>query len=128
MKRHGCDYCIDSLTQDITKEVLRITDGRGVDVIFNPLGGKSIEECYKIILPLGKLILYGEANKLKGEKKGLKSLGGAKSVKYTDLMNHNTTITGFDLYPLLEESQIFPPIMEALFTMYQDGIIKYLYN
>lgn len=69
MKRHGCDYCIDSLTQDITKEVLRITDGRGVDVIFNPLGGKSIEECYKIILPLGKLILYGEANKLKGEKK-----------------------------------------------------------
>lgn len=50
MKRHGCDYCIDSLTQNITKEVLRITDGRGVDVIFNPLGGKSIEECYSILL------------------------------------------------------------------------------
>lgn len=71
------------------------------------------------------MIIFGEANKLKGEKKGLKSLGGEKAVKYTDLMKHNTTITGFDLYPLLEESQIFPPIMDALFTMYQDGIIKY---
>lgn len=125
MKRYGCDYCIDSQSDDIEKEVLRITDGRGVDVIFNPLGGKSIEDSYKVLLPLGKLILYGEANKLKGEKKGSKTLSGDKHVKYTELMSHNTTITGFDLYKLLEDSQIFPPIIEALYQMYEEGTIKY---
>jgi NADPH2:quinone reductase len=41
----GADYTVNYTVQDWQKEVLRITNGRGVDVVYDPIG-RIAGECY----------------------------------------------------------------------------------
>lgn len=41
----GADYTVNYTAQDWQKEVLRITSGRGVDVVYDPIG-RIAGECY----------------------------------------------------------------------------------
>jgi len=50
-KYGGADYCVDYTKKDWQKEVLKITGGKGVDVVYDPVGliaGQSIHSEYII--------------------------------------------------------------------------------
>ena len=40
-------------------EVRKITRGRGVDVILDPIGGASFAASYRMLAPLGRLVMFG---------------------------------------------------------------------
>jgi NADPH:quinone reductase-like Zn-dependent oxidoreductase len=59
-KYGGADYCIDYTKKDWQKEVLKITGGKGVDVVYDPVGliaGQSLHSQYivKILSLLDRL-------------------------------------------------------------------------
>ncbi|KAJ3487411.1 hypothetical protein NLI96_g3564 [Meripilus lineatus] len=56
----GADYGIDYTKPDWQKEVMKITGGHGVDVIFDPVG--MIKDCLKCIAWKGRAIVVGFAN------------------------------------------------------------------
>ena len=58
---NGADYCINYKTTEYTKEVEKITDGQGVDVAFNSVGGWTLKTDPHIIKPLGRWIIFGYA-------------------------------------------------------------------
>ncbi|HUG37088.1 MAG TPA: quinone oxidoreductase [Candidatus Limnocylindrales bacterium] len=60
-KAHGADVVINYATQGFADEVLRATDGRGVDLILDAVGKPTFEEGLRCLAPLGHLILYGRA-------------------------------------------------------------------
>jgi len=61
VKDHGADAVINYGTEKFADEVLRLTDGRGVDLILDAVGKPTFEEGLRCLAPFGHLILYGRA-------------------------------------------------------------------
>lgn len=61
VKEHGADTIINYTTEKFADEVLRLTDGRGVDLILDAVGKPTFEEGIRCLAPLGHVILYGRA-------------------------------------------------------------------
>ena len=61
VSEHGADAVINYTTQNFADEVLKLTDGRGVDLILDAVGKPTFEEGLRCLAPFGHLILYGRA-------------------------------------------------------------------
>ena len=61
VKEHGADAVINYTTAKFADEVLKLTDGRGVDLILDAVGKPTFEEGLRCLATLGHLILYGRA-------------------------------------------------------------------
>jgi NADPH:quinone reductase-like Zn-dependent oxidoreductase len=55
----GARHVIASSEADVVAEVLRITGGRGANVVFDPVGGPFVETLAKAMADDGTLIIYG---------------------------------------------------------------------
>ena len=55
----GADYFIATEEQNVVEAILSIVGDRGVDVIYDPIGGKMIEKWYQVIKRGGLIIHYG---------------------------------------------------------------------
>ncbi len=73
--RERCDFClelgadlaIDHRAEDITEAVRAATDGRGVDVVYDPVGGDAFASATKCIAPEGRILAIGFASGRWGE-------------------------------------------------------------
>jgi NADPH:quinone reductase len=61
VKDHGADAVINYTTEKFADEVLKLTEGRGVDLILDAVGKPTFEEGLRCLGTLGHLILYGRA-------------------------------------------------------------------
>lgn len=55
----GADHCIDSSRQEVAKTVLALTQGRGVDVVIENVGGDSWSQAMKSLVRGGRLVTCG---------------------------------------------------------------------
>src|SRR4029077_2112168 len=69
LRRFGVDHAIDYRTADVAGEINRITHGRGVDVILDPIGGRSFTTSYRMLAPLGRLVIFGLSSAAPGERR-----------------------------------------------------------
>jgi NADPH2:quinone reductase len=60
-KRHGADHLIDYSREDIRERVRTLTDGRGADVVYDPVGGPYTELALRSIAWRGRLLVVGFA-------------------------------------------------------------------
>lgn len=58
---HGADVCIDYSRGGFREQVLAETQGRGADVIFDPVGGAVFDESLRCMAPDGRIIPMGFA-------------------------------------------------------------------
>jgi NADPH2:quinone reductase len=58
---HGADVGIDYRSQNFREAVLSCTQGRGADVIFDPVGGGTFDESLRCIAPEGRIAPMGFA-------------------------------------------------------------------
>ena len=56
---------IDYKNQDFVKEIRHLTND-GVDVVFDPIGGRHIWDSRKALRPGGKVVVYGHTTSLRG--------------------------------------------------------------
>ena len=66
IRSQGVDHAIDYRTGDFEQEVLRLTDGEGVDLIFDALGPSSFRKDYRLLRQGGRLIMYGASEVQEG--------------------------------------------------------------
>jgi NADPH:quinone reductase-like Zn-dependent oxidoreductase len=55
----GAAHVIATDEQDLVKEILGITGGKGARIVFDPVGGPTVAKLVKAMAPLGTLFLYG---------------------------------------------------------------------
>jgi NADPH:quinone reductase len=55
----GADHVIDRKAEQVGERVARITGGRGVDAVIDPVAGPSIPGNVALLAPCGVLVLYG---------------------------------------------------------------------
>jgi NADPH:quinone reductase-like Zn-dependent oxidoreductase len=60
---------IDYKNQDFVKEIYRLT-GKGVDVVFDPIGGRHLWHSRRALRPGGRVVGYGNTTSLRGEGLG----------------------------------------------------------
>ena len=58
----GADECIVYSESDFEKETQRLTDGKGVDVIYDGVGKATFEKDLNVMKPRGYLVLFGGAS------------------------------------------------------------------
>jgi NADPH2:quinone reductase len=61
-KKAGADETIDYTTLDFAEEVRRITNGAGVDVVYDAVGKTTWEKSIASLRPRGYFVLYGAAS------------------------------------------------------------------
>ncbi|MGE0658979.1 MAG: NADPH:quinone oxidoreductase family protein [Reyranellaceae bacterium] len=58
----GAEIAIDYRNEDMRARVLELTDGRGVDVVFDPVGGDLFDQSLRCVAPEARLVCYGFAS------------------------------------------------------------------
>jgi NADPH:quinone reductase-like Zn-dependent oxidoreductase len=59
LKDAGAAHVIATDEEDLVKEILRLTDGKGARVVFDPVGGPALAKLAQATAQLGILFLYG---------------------------------------------------------------------
>ena len=57
----GADFVIDTSTDDFVARVKEWTDGQGVDVVIDSLGGDVLPKSIEVARPLGTIVVFGFA-------------------------------------------------------------------
>ena len=86
LKDVGADHGINYVEQDFVEEIRRLTDGRGVDVLVDGVGGEVTQRGFGIVAYKGRTLMYGTVAR--------------DFTKYDlDEMRMNRSITGVSLTP-----------------------------
>jgi synaptic vesicle membrane protein VAT-1 len=102
----GAARMIDYRSQDFEDEVMRITEGTGVDVAFDAQGPRSFRKSYRVLRPGGRLIMYGLAEASTGEGRSISKLIGSLARmplatmpwwRSLQMMNENKGIFGLNM-------------------------------
>jgi NADPH:quinone reductase-like Zn-dependent oxidoreductase len=60
--RVGCDHVIISSREGIAEAVMRLTDGRGAQVVYDAVGKDTFEASLNSLAPRGHLVSFGQAS------------------------------------------------------------------
>ena len=72
LKAQGVQHVMDSRSLDFADEVMRITNGEGVDVVLNSLAGEFIPRSLATLRPGGRFLEIGMADILQDNPLGLR--------------------------------------------------------
>lgn len=61
-RAHGADETINYQTQDLREQLKALTDGRGVDVVCDPVGGRFSEAALRSMAWRGRFLVIGFAD------------------------------------------------------------------
>jgi synaptic vesicle membrane protein VAT-1 len=118
LRAFGVDHVIDYRISDVGRDVRQLTNDRGVDVVLDPLGGKSFDASYRMLAPLGRLIMYGVSSAAPGERRSwwcaARTIRQMRAFKPMSLMNQNRGVFGLNLAHLWEERGHLAAAMQIL--------------
>jgi NADPH2:quinone reductase len=60
-RRHGADHLVDYSREDIKERVRALTQGKGADVVYDPVGGDAFDASLRCIAWEGRIIVIGFA-------------------------------------------------------------------
>ncbi len=130
LKSIGVSSCIDYRTEDFESRVKEITHGRGVELILDAVGGKSLQKGYRVLSPTGRIGIFGMSSAAPGKSRrifaALKAVRGTMSFrpKPIQLMDENKGVFGVNVGHLWEEQDRVSSWMDELVTFYRAGEIR----
>ena len=120
----GLDHAIDYRNQDWLAELMRLTDGRGVELALDPIGGKSWKQSYKALRSTGRLGVFGvsvgSSEGLAGKLGMLKAAAQMPWFHPLALMGRNKGVFGLNLGHLWHENAKIAEWMQVIL----DGVGK----
>ncbi|MGE3959080.1 MAG: medium chain dehydrogenase/reductase family protein [Vicinamibacterales bacterium] len=127
VRAFGATHLIDYRTADVGEEVRRLTNGRGVDVVLDSLGGRSFAASYRMLAPLGRLVIYGVSSIAPGQKRSvlqaIRTVLTMPSFKPLSLMNRNRGVFGLNMGHLWDERDRLAASMELVLREVEAGRI-----
>jgi NADPH2:quinone reductase len=107
----GAHHTIDA-DADWLAETRALTGGRGVDVLYDPVGGDRFTDSVRALAPAGRLLVIGFAG------------GEIPTVKVNRLLLRNTSVVGVAWPEYVRVDPAMPQTVAAgLARMYDDGFI-----
>lgn len=101
---------------------------RGLDLVLDPVGGRSFRDGYDLLGPTGRLVMFGMSAVATGKErnmvKALWQLAKLPRFSPVALMNDNKSVSGVNMGHLFDRLDLLLPQFQALVAMYQRGEIK----
>ena len=111
-RRAGADAVIDYGAEDFVERVKELTDGKGADVIYDPVGGEIFDRSLKCIAWNGRLLVIGFAS------------GTIPEVKVNRILLKNIAVVGlFWGAHAKKEPEKIAPTFQALFDLFEAGVL-----
>ena len=125
LREMGVSACIDYRTRDFQVEVAKLTDGRGVDIALDAIGGNSFTKSYRSLAALGRIFVFGASSVAPGPKRSmiaaLTQLWKMPSFKPIQLMGHNRGVFGVNLGHLWQHADELAHMMGEILALVDDG-------
>jgi len=125
LREMGVEACIDYRTQDFEKEVGKLTDGQGVDIALDAVGGESFAKSYRSLASLGRLFIFGASSLAPGTKRSwisaLSGLARMPSFKPLRLMSQNKGVLGVNLGHLWKRGDEMTAMLGEIAGLFADG-------
>ena len=112
-KAHGAEEAYDYSNPDWVERVQRATNGRGADVVYDPVGGDVFDLSTKCIAFGGRLLVVGFAS------------GRIPTIQVNRILLKNIAVIGlhWGAYRQYAPERI-PRVMAALFSLYEHGAVR----
>ncbi|MDR6122928.1 NADPH2:quinone reductase [Bacillus sp. SLBN-46] len=108
----GADVLINYTEPDWEQQVLEATDGRGVNVALEMVGGEVFNKTVRCLATFGRLVIFGAAS-------------GEQSRFYpSSLMGRNQSVIGFFLPQIMRKQELLQPSLVELLTYLGEGKLK----
>ncbi|MGC4797518.1 NAD(P)H-quinone oxidoreductase [Micromonospora saelicesensis] len=114
LRELGAAHIIDYREQDFVEEVRRVTDGRGVDVILDIMGGSYLGRNVSALATGGRLVVIG----MQGGRKAELDLGALLSKRAS------VTATSLRSRPLAEKAEIVQGVRDEVWPLVEAGRIR----
>jgi len=128
LRERGLHHPIDYRGADWSPELHRLTDGRGVELILDPLGGAHWKKSYKSLRHTGRLGMFGISSASdSGLIRPLAFLKIGLSLPWfnpVSLMNDNRAVFGVNLGHMWHENSKIRPWMETLLRGVAEGWVR----
>jgi synaptic vesicle membrane protein VAT-1 len=109
LTERGLDHPIDYRKQDWQPQLMQLTNGRGVDLIMDPIGGAHWKKSYNALRHTGRLGMFGvstaSANGISGKLKMLKAVVQMPRFHPLGLLNKNRGVFGLNLGHMWHEPE-----------------------
>lgn len=127
LKEHGCHHVLDS-SRDFAEQARAIVGDRGIDLILDPVGGKSWTRAYDLLAPCGRLVAFGLSAATGGNTRNwltaAASVLSVKSWSPMQLMGDNKTVSGTNMAHLFARPDLVEPQLAELLQMYERGELE----
>ncbi len=127
LRARGLDHAIDYRAHDFEREVLRLTDGKGVHLVLDAMGGRHWKKNFRLLAPLGRLMVFGLANAARPGKRSLLlalwQLLQAPRWSPMNLMDANRGVLGLNMGHLFEEAALIKSGLDQLQALFDAGQI-----
>lgn len=128
LKEIGVDYTIDYLTQDFSDIIKNQLGDKGLDVVFDSIGGKSVKKGYQLLGPGGRIICYGAASLASAKGNIFKMLRVVKGFgKYSpiSLIGGSKAIIGVNMLRIADNKpDVYQTCLSDLVALWNKGVIK----
>ena len=108
----GADETINYVAQDFEEEVRQLTNGNGVELVLECVGGPVLEKSVRCVASYGKLISFGNAS------------GTPASLPGADIFGANRTVIGFSMGRSPMGRLKHQDAMDELFPMLAQGQVR----
>ena len=128
IKELGINNLIDYRSEKFYEKVMDITNGRGVDLVLDPLGGKDLANSYKCLTEFGRLGVYGFSTAVTGLKRSyiriLPKFLQMPSFNPRHLMMKNLGAFGFHLGMIRQRKDLVDRYGKILFEWLDERAIN----
>jgi NADPH:quinone reductase-like Zn-dependent oxidoreductase len=133
IREQGVFHPIDYRSLDFEAEVMRLTDGEGVDLVIDALGPSSFRKDYRLLRPGGRLVMYGLSEATKEGKRNLpaalRSLIRMPTAtmpwwKSLTVMNENKGVFGLNMLTWWEKEDSLDRVTEPLMADLEAGRLE----
>ena len=133
LRQIGVDHPIDYTREDFTEVVRRVAPD-GIEMVMDPIGGKSFAKSSQCLGPTGRLVVYGFSAAAGPEGasrtspsslwRGLRALAQTPRFNPLRLMRQNIAVIGVHLGRMKGRESLLRAQLEEIFRMYAAGQIR----
>lgn len=111
-RAHGCDHPVNYVNEDFVARVKDITDGRGVDVVYDAIGKTTFSKGLDCLAERGRMVTYGVAS------------GPIDPVNIGVLRSRSASIAAGGLGNFIRDPEERGRNADTLFGLIAEGVLK----
>jgi NADPH2:quinone reductase len=124
----GVQRAIDYRREAFDRVIRDATDGEGVDLVLDAVGGRTLEASYRLLAPLGRVVSYGLSAAVTGERRNplgaLRALWRTPRFRPQEMIGRNVGVWGFHLGRLRGKEDRITSALQEIFARLAAGRIE----